>query len=1042
MKHILLIIISALILNLQGQNQHLKINNSTLTDPPNIRDTILDFGVSGLETSYSTGQISINEKYVDNELYHQISIPGYILTRDAGKPQLPVFTELIMVPEGAEYSVTYSYSSVRVKKGYKVYPALAPATDRYGDPEPEFAIDSITYNRNAFYPAIPVNTINEQYFRGMKIIWVDISPVLHNPVTGELMIYEDISVQVSFSGAERFFDYSLHSDEFLNNFPLISVNATSIFSEIENYRKKESHKESIGIYSANYIILTDSIFFNAANKFADWKRQLGYSVDLVAGTGWTFNKMKDSVHARYQQWSPKPDYLLIIGDHDRMPAEMLLNPTNDFYGSDLHLVTMGGIHDFIPDMAKGRISVTSASQAMTVIDKIINYEMAPPVDSSFYYTGLNCAQFQDDNYDYFADRRFVHTSEEIRDYLLSKGYDVERVYYADLTHSTPLYYNANYYSNGQSLPPDLLDPSFNWGGNAADITNHINQGVFYVLHRDHGYAGGSGWHAPYFVSSHINSLNNGNNTPIVFSINCHTGEFTQPECFAEKFHRHPNGGAVGVVAASYYSYSGWNDGFSVGMFDAIWASPGLTPNFGVGGFSAPIPSNHNDIRNMGKVMNQGLLRMTQTWSSATAQARYTYRLYHYFGDPAMRIRTKVPETISASHADTIVCSYPLFAISNASYDDAVATLTIPGRIVGKTVLSNGAGAISIDPFTNNYLILTLSGPEHIPYIDTIWVIPSPMTVVYHKEDVKCNGKAEGAILLEISCGVEPINISWAHGSNSPLQKGLTAGTYFFSVTDATNLTISDSVVINQPDTPIDINANIVDVDCYFGANGAISVNVTGGVPPYQYKWSNGHYSANIQLLAAGNYTLSLTDAAGCLMIDTFKVSQPQPLQVSVDVVHDVTGNCTGEATALPTGGTPPYSYLWNDPDEQTTQTASGLCPGLTRVYVTDTNNCITVRSFNIYNISSIQEIDDAKIKIYPNPITGSELFIDIPEKLVSEKLNVAVFNSLGQSVFYREKISFEPTIVIKPFAEQKGIYTLIITENSSSEIITRKIIRL
>ena len=158
---------------------------------------------------------------------------------------------------------------------------------------------------------------------------------------------------------------------------------------------------------------------------------------------------------------------------------MVLNPDNELYGTDLHLVTMGlQVFDHLPDMAKGRISVANATQAMQVVDKIINYEKNPPADSSFYQTGLNCAQFQDDDFDNYADRRFVHTSEDVLEYLTGKGYNINRVYYADTANSIPLNYNLNYYSNGQSLPPALLSPTFNWNGGASHITQRINAGEF------------------------------------------------------------------------------------------------------------------------------------------------------------------------------------------------------------------------------------------------------------------------------------------------------------------------------------------------------------------------------------------------------------------------------------------------------------------------------------------------------------------------------------------------------------------------------------
>lgn len=1006
-----------------------------------VRENVTDLGLSGVEVHYNSVDYDVRDTIVNGKVWHQLSAAGYQLSRDPGKPQVPVFGEMVMVPVGAGFEWEFTYTGKKSEHGYNVYPALAPATDRYGDPEPEFAIDSVTYSTDAFWPSSPVTVAAVQELRGMQIVWFDIAPSSFNPVTGELITYENISLKVSFSGAQSFMNYSDHTVHFLNNFPMISVNAGSIAEEIGEWLSTESETPPPAP-PANYIILADSLFIDATNKLADWKRQLGFTVEVVAGTGWTFNSMQSAAHTRYQQWTPKPDYLLIVGDHDRMPAQMLLNPDFEQFGTDLHLVTMGGANDHIPEMAKGRISVASAAQAMTVVNKIINYEKNPPIDSLFYNTGLNCAQFQDDDFDNRCDRRFIHTSEEILDYLTAKGYDIKRVYYADTTNSFPLFYNLNYYSNGQSLPPALLSPTFNWHGNSSHINSHINNGVFYVIHRDHGYAGGTGWHAPYYVSSHINSLSNGNKTPVVFSINCHTGEFTLPECFAEKFLRHANGGAVGVVAASYYSYSGWNDGLSVGMFDAIWAQPGISPAFGSGGIFAPVYTPHNDIRNMGYVVNHGLLRMTQTWSTMLNPAKYQYRLIHYFGDPSMRIRTTTPAQITAAHADSMLCTSPLFNITNASYSNALATLTIPGRLLGKTTLTNGSGAIPVEPFSSPFMILTISGPEQIPYADTVWVIPEPLAVAVTSQNVRCKGKAEGEIVLDITCGIQPFTISWQHGPSAAVLENLLAGTYYFTVTDATSYSYSDSVTIAEPLLPLSVNGQVTDVICYYGSTGSVSVSANGGVPPYQYKWSNGSQSTSLGNIKAGEYIVSVTDQAGCVMTDTFVVVQPLPLQVDADIDHDAANNCTGEATALPAGGTQPYSYLWNDSSAQTTQTATGLCPGNFRVYVTDANGCITVRNVTILNTSGIEEAETDNILIFPNPLGGSDLFVKIPEILSRQSLMISLFNPLGQEIRKTESSDGDGVIRIGDFPAQQGIYMLVITDPAKGKVITRKILRL
>ncbi len=442
-------------------------------------------------------------------------------------------------------------------------------------------------------------------------------------------------------------------------------------------------------------------------------------------------------------------------------------------------------------------------------------------------------------------------------------------------------------------------------------------------------------------------------------------------------------------------------------------------------------------------MNHGLLRMTQTWSSSTIESQYTYRLFHYFGDPSMRIRTAVPAVITVQHSDSIQCGSQGFTVSGVNLPDATATLTIPGRIIGSVSIVNGTGTIPTTPYSAPWLLLTVSAPEGIPHVDTIWVIPGQLSVSVQKQDVKCKGKSEGSAELTISCGIHPVSVNWAFGPTSLSISQLPAGTYHFSVTDGASNTYIDSVVITEPAAPLAVTGNITPVLCYYGANGTISTSVSGGVLPYQYKWGNGTTASSLQNLAAGNYVLTITDGAGCVRLDTFNVVQPLPLKVDVDVIHDMTNSCTGQATALPTGGTPLYTYLWNDPAAQSAVTATGLCPGLVRVTVTDNNGCMAIKAFTLYNTSGIEEATEHRWSVFPNPITTNTLHIHLPESdQTEERLVAELYNATGQLVSSYTILLAEKKIVIDPFPSQPGIYQLIIRREDFTQVLSEKIIRL
>ncbi len=698
---------------------HNKSSNTLIQDPQadfRPEQNVSTFKNSEILNEYSFAGAMVYDSHYGNDDYDVLSIPDFSSMSEPGKPALPVHVDNVLLPGNARATIEIVAAESQTYTGYNIQPALTPAIDTEGADEPEFIIDRKLYSTDAFFPAQPVYITSQQFLRGNKLISVAIAPVQFNPVTKTLKVFTKIKYKVSYQGGSDFQQMQQeNSDHYLDMFRNISINSGQI--------PATSAVKTTSSSSPNYLIITHDNYRAAADTLAKWKSMLGYRTEIISSASWTSAMVKDSIHTRYAAFSPKPDYFVIIGDHEDVPAEIHQAPDGTYFGTDLYFACMDGSGDYVPDMAHGRISVSDSTMAMTVILKTVNYERNPVVDASFYNKATNCAYFQ--GYEYmgqtYCNRRFLHTSEDVHSYLSAQGYTIDRIYETE-SNLNPTHYQNGYYSDGQAISPDILRSNgFQWDGNSIDISNSINDGRFYVFHRDHGYTDGWGWSHPFFANHptapNVQNLANGNKLPVVFSINCHTGEFTQPEAFAETFLRHTNGGAVGVVAPSYYSYSGPNDGFAAGLFDAIWSNPGLVPDFGSGGVSNPSLSAHSDIHAMGDVVNQALIRMMETWPGYGTQARYTHELYHYFGDPAMRIFTAKPTAITADVQDTAT-GYSV-QISNANIGDALATLYVDGKVIATTTLSNGNGTLSYQDSIEANAVLTISGHNTVPLMKTI-----------------------------------------------------------------------------------------------------------------------------------------------------------------------------------------------------------------------------------------------------------------------------------------------------------------------------------
>jgi gliding motility-associated-like protein len=155
------------------------------------------------------------------------------------------------------------------------------------------------------------------------------------------------------------------------------------------------------------------------------------------------------------------------------------------------------------------------------------------------------------------------------------------------------------------------------------------------------------------------------------------------------------------------------------------------------------------------------------------------------------------------------------------------------------------------------------------------------------------------------------------------------------------VTVTDTVLVVAANPNAQTNPVVTPPSCFNGANGSIALNPTGGIAPYDYNWFGaGGNTSTINNLAAGTYNVVITDGVGCLIVDSFLVTQPTqvvPNAVSTNAL--CFGALTGSASAAPSGGTPGYTYNWSG-GGGTNANAVGLGAGQYIVTVTDAQGCI------------------------------------------------------------------------------------------------------
>ncbi len=267
-------------------------------------------------------------------------------------------------------------------------------------------------------------------------------------------------------------------------------------------------------------------------------------------------------------------------------------------------------------------------------------------------------------------------------------------------------------------------------------------------------------------------------------------------------------------------------------------------------------------------------------------------------------------------------------------------------------LSAGTYVVTITDV--NACTVTVSG--------TISAPPVLSVAVTGLQNVSCFGGSDGSVCGVANGGTGGITYLWSNGSVTVCQNGLSAASYFVTALDANNCSASAAAVISQP-TQLSSALNASPVLCH-GDSSDVCATANGGVSPYQFVWSVGAVFG-CPRLPAGTYSVTITDANGC--ISSASVAVNAPALVKIDAIQADSATCNGlsdgGACVTASGGTTPYTFLWNGMFPATGSNCNHSLPtGVIPIRVTDANGCFADSAFIVYEpaviiIDSIQTVD-------------------------------------------------------------------------------------
>ena len=317
----------------------------------------------------------------------------------------------------------------------------------------------------------------------------------------------------------------------------------------------------------------------------------------------------------------------------------------------------------------------------------------------------------------------------------------------------------------------------------------------------------------------------------------------------------------------------------------------------------------------------------------------------------------VTDANGCNDIDSVIITEPPLLTASASFTPVLcnagntgsATVMGAGGVTPYTYSwapSGGTGSTAPNLIAGTYTCTVTDANGCTATASTTVTEPTQLTSTISTTPVLCNAGNTGTATVVAANATPGYTYSWTpNGGTNATASSLIAGGYTCTITDANGCFITASITVTEP-TQVTLVTSFVQSTCG-NPNGQVSVIATNGTPGYTYSWApNGGTNATETGLLAGAYTVSVTDANGCVTVDSITVLNAGTPVATITASTNVLcfGGNNGDATVTVTGaGTPPYNYTWS-PIGGTGATGTGLIAGSYTVTVSDANGCSDVDS--------------------------------------------------------------------------------------------------
>lgn len=634
-----------------------------------------------LVINYSIEELNLEAVENEHGIFYRVSIPGHTPAYSTGKPELPILSRLITIPEGADYKIRISdvkntrlHPSSKKLKGI-LYPAQESETKSVTQRKKDFRIDRELYASKTTIPADTIIIEPLGMLRNNRLYNISIKPVRYNPRTNSIEVITSMKIEISNivpggSKSEKASEESVLFTESLEK-SVLNYDPDDVITGFSDTPVK-------------MIILTDTAFRNFLTPFIKWKTQKGLDIKVLYRgkkyAGDTYTEIKSTIANIYSTSISKPEYLLIIGDTKKVPYYGTGSITDMYYGE------FDGNGDYIPEMYIGRLPVSDTTQFKNVIDKIVQYE-------KYEFAGNNT----------FHSRALVTGGTDAANMKIING----QIYYAV----------SNYINNLNKLTEYHLYYEQALKPNAEDsIRKLTRQGLSIINYTGHGDA--YGWLDPTLKSGDLDTVTNTNMYPFIISNACQTSTFSNASTFGNKMLLSEKKGAIGFIGGSADTF--WDEDYYWAVGPGAITSEPTYAGTGLGAYDRLFHT-HSEAASdwyvtMGQVMFAGNMAVS---ASTSPKKKYYWEVYNLVGDPSVipiigkpdTFRIQLPDTLPNGIKSISFTAEP-FAYFAVSHFDTLWDASHAS--------ASGAVELTMPGLSNDSCLIVVTGQNKKPLIKTIY----------------------------------------------------------------------------------------------------------------------------------------------------------------------------------------------------------------------------------------------------------------------------------------------------------------------------------